>query len=240
MSALDPVTLLSVWENGLARHPLDRALLLLTLARPEVPAERLADIPLGLRNQCLARLRERLFGGALELVVDCPSCSARMAFPFAPETLPDAGPGIGREDATVEVRGLHFALPTTRHLAHISTLGDAQPDVAARALLRACALAPESLPDDDALDDLIGEVEARLNEADPWAELAISVVCPDCGHPDTAFFDPGAALWDALDAAAQRLFDEVHLLASRYGWRESEVLALGPVRRSAYLARVLA
>ena len=240
MSALAPATLLSVWEHGLARHPLDRALLLLTLACPDVPAARLADIPLGQRNLCLLRLRERLFGNALELVVDCPACGERMAFPFAPAGVCDVAPCPDREIAPIEVGGLHFALPNTRHLAQLVTLEDTHPYTAARALLRACALAPEALPDDAALDALIAEVEARLSEADPWAEIAVDVACPACGHPDTALFDPGAALWDALDAAAQRLLDDVHLLAARYGWSEAEILALGPARRNAYLARVLA
>lgn len=234
MSALDPATLLSVWEHGLARHPLDRALLLLTLVSPDTPVDALADVPLGQRNQLLASLRERIFGRALELTADCPACGERMEFPLPPEALP------AKELATgpIEVGGLNFQLPTTRHLARISTLGDA--DEAARALLRACASTPEALPEDEQLDTLLAEVEAKLDEADPWADLSITVVCPVCAHADEVLFDPGSVLWDALDGEAQHLLDEVHLLASRYGWSEAEILKLGSMRRNAYLARVLA
>lgn len=234
MSALDPATLLSVWEHGLARHPLDRALLLLTLASPDTPADALADVPLGQRNQRLARLREQLFGAALELVVDCPACGSRMEFPLLPAALPPAKHATG----PIEVGGLHFHLPTTRHLAWISELGDAHEG--ARALLRACATTPEALPADEQLDALLARVEARLDEADPWAELSIALTCPVCGHPDSVLFDPGTVLWDALDSEARRLLDEVHLLASRYGWSEAEILSLSGARRHAYLARVLA
>lgn len=233
MSALDPATLLSVWEHGLARHPLDRALLLLTLARPDTPPDALADLPLGQRNQRLARLREQLFGVALGLVVDCPACGERMEFPLLPSALPPAKHATG----PIEVGGLYFHLPTTRHLALISELGDAHEG--ARALLRACATTPEALPEDEQLDALLAQVEARLDEADPWADLSIALTCPVCGHPDNALFDPGSVLWDALDGEARRLLDEVHLLAGRYGWSEAEILSLSGPRRHAYLARVL-
>lgn len=234
MSALDPATLLSIWEHGLARHPLDRALLLLTLASPETPVDALADVPLGQRNQLLVSLRERLFGKSLELTAECPACRERMEFPLPPEALPEKALATG----SIEVGGLNFQLPTTRHLAGISKLGDA--DEAARALLRACASTPEALPVDEQLDTLLAEVEARLDEADPWAELSIALTCPVCEHQDKVLFDPGSVLWDALDGEAQHLLDEVHLLASRYGWSEAEILKLSSMRRNAYLARVLA
>ena len=41
--------LLALWEQGLRRHPVDRALLLCAWARPEVPGSRLAELPLRAR-----------------------------------------------------------------------------------------------------------------------------------------------------------------------------------------------
>jgi len=35
------------------------------------------------------------------------------------------------------------------------------------------------------------------------------------------------------------LLDDIHLLASAYGWTEDEVLRLSPMRREAYVRRVL-
>jgi hypothetical protein len=39
-------------------------------------------------------------------------------------------------------------------------------------------------------------------------------------------------------ARAQRLLMEVHLLARAYSWRESDILAMSPARRNAYLQQV--
>ena len=39
---------------------------------------------------------------------------------------------------------------------------------------------------------------------------------------------------------AVQLLDEVHQLATAYGWTEAEILALSDTRRAAYLDRVTA
>ena len=39
--------LLEVWERGARRHPLDRGLLLLSIARPDDALDSLADVPIG-------------------------------------------------------------------------------------------------------------------------------------------------------------------------------------------------
>ena len=69
-----------------------------------------------------------------------------------------------------------------------------------------------------------------------WTELALA--CPECGHRWTETFDIVSFLWAELDSCAHRLVGDVHSLASAYGWRESDVLALSPSRRQAYLELV--
>ena len=56
MRTLSESDLLELWEAGARRHPLDRALLILAAALPEQSHDRLADWPLGRRNEALARL----------------------------------------------------------------------------------------------------------------------------------------------------------------------------------------
>ena len=41
--------------------------------------------------------------------------------------------------------------------------------------------------------------------------------------------------WAEIDAWARRILREVNILARAYGWRESDILALGAVRRQIYL-----
>jgi hypothetical protein len=51
-------------------------------------------------------------------------------------------------------------------------------------------------------------------------------------------FDIASYFWDEINAWANRILREVHILASRYGWSERDILALSPWRRQFYLDMV--
>jgi hypothetical protein len=144
---------------------------------------------------------------------------------------------VGEVDAPSEftLRGFRFRMPAGRDLAAIA--GDRDPDAAALTLLERCCLDRSEIPTVE-LAELLVEVEARLEELDPAADLNLDVACASCGHRWTPSLDLGALLWDEIDAYAQRLFAEVHHLARAYGWTEPEILALSPGRRATYLDMV--
>ena len=62
MRSLEASDVLALWERGAARHALDRSALLCSWARPELPAERIADLPLGEVTTTLLQLRAASFG----------------------------------------------------------------------------------------------------------------------------------------------------------------------------------
>lgn len=236
MFAPDPERLLAAWEHGAQRHPLDRALLLYSLAAPQRPVDTLADAPLGTRNAALFELREACFDAPLVAWVDCPACGERMSFELDRAQLPTA---TRSADDPIEINGYRFHRPSTRHLARLADATDIE--AAAQQLLRDCAERADSLPEDGAaLDALLADVEAALDAADPWADLSIILTCPACACETTASFDIASYLWEEIDSHAQSLLDDVHTLAHAYGWNEREILALGATRRAAYLDRVRA
>lgn len=53
-----------------------------------------------------------------------------------------------------------------------------------------------------------------------------------------AQLDTAALLWDEISIRAGALLQEVHRLASSYGWSEEQILALSATRRAHYLALV--
>ena len=227
-------SLLTTWEQGRRRHPLDRGLLLFALAAPEIDREALADQPLGLRNAALLRLRQALFGDGLSACVDCPVCGEKLEFSVSASQL------LARNEssrASIEVDGLSFRLPTTRDLARIASTDDRAG--AAHQLLLSL-LATDSEADELAAVDLTGKVGAALEEADPCLDFAMNLQCPACGHGWTSSFDVAGFLWDEVEVHARHMLDEVHVLARAYGWTEPEILALSESRRAAYLERVLA
>lgn len=233
MPALSAAQLLSVWEHGARRHPLDRALLLFAVAEPGLAPDALADAPLGACNAALMRLRRDCFGAAIPAWTDCPACGERMSFELDLAQLPAMTP----VPDVVEVEGHRFRCPGARQLAALADCPDA--DEASRQLLLGCVAGDARLTADNAmLDQLLVHAEHAIEAADPWADLAVGYRCPACGHAGEAAFDIASYLWEEIEAHASRLLDEVHLLASSYGWREEEILALGDLRRAAYLARV--
>lgn len=82
---------------------------------------------------------------------------------------------------------------------------------------------------------LIDELESQMEALDPAADIRLAMRCTDCGHAWDAVLDVGACFWDELGSRAHQLLEAVHRLASAYGWREAEILALSPARRAAYL-----
>lgn len=251
MRALTPHDVLALWDEGAQRHPLDRSALLCARARSDLPAEAIVDLPLGEVTRSVLRLREATFGARIDSHVDCPFCGARLAVSVMTSDVlpaqdvtaategaeggaaddPGSDPGAAMARDVARTHGLRP--PTLRDLAAVADVADAEEG--ARRLLQRCmaASAPASLLDKD-----LAEIEAVFDALDPSADLGLQVDCTDCGKPVLATLDAGVVLWDEIEAQGRMLLRMVHVLAVAYGWTESEILALGPARRAAYLAMV--
>jgi hypothetical protein len=82
---------------------------------------------------------------------------------------------------------------------------------------------------------ILERLELEMSRLDAQANIQVELECPSCRRGWTAAFDILAFFWSELDAWAQRLLVEVHQLASVYGWREADILAMSATRRSSYL-----
>ena len=233
--------MLALWERGLARHPIDRALLLYAWTRPDLLSSNFPDLPLGTINRALLRLRETCFGPRIIACIDCEHCGTRM------EIALDTGQllaGINGEDASskfddtpaeFEVSSFRFRVPCSRDLAAIS--GERDLKAAAVKLLEQCCLEhPEN--SDAGFANLLAEAEAAMEALDPAAGINLSLSCEACGDSWMVDFNIGTLLWDEIDARARALLAEVHSLAQAYGWTEPEIFALSSQRRAAYLDMV--
>ena len=234
MGAISSQQLVETWESGVNRHPLDRGLLLLALAEPELAFEQLADLPLSRRNATIMALRQSQFGDSLPVWYDCPACGERMELAIEAGALP---PPPDPQPVCVSVEGIRFHAPGSRQLATL--LEDPGAEPGARRLLAACAESEANLPQDPlTAQALLEAVDAALEQADPWLDISIAITCPVCGEASEPSLDIANLVWEELDAVARRLLDEVHLLASAYGWPECDILAMSAQRRNAYLERV--
>ena len=241
MRALSTRELLDVWERGLARADERWALLLLEAACPESPPAELARLSIGQRDALLLSLREWAFGGGFASLAACPACAEQLELSFEADDVrapPPASAGPFRLDA----RGheLEFRLPDTLDLLAVS----AHDEVAGarRELFQRCLSAARSAGADVKADavppEVVDAVSEEMDRLDPQGNVRLSVACPRCGHGWQALFDICSYLRSELESWARRLLWEVHLLASAYGWRESDTLALSPRRRLLYVQMV--
>jgi hypothetical protein len=226
--------LIRIWERGQWCHPAERALRLLSVALPDRDRAELAGFDAGLRDWHLLRLRQALFGPVLVGVTECAQCGERLEVECDTGGLAAHAPPAAPVPFTSR-SGRQYRLPTLRDLRDIAS-DPADAATATAALFARCALddAPAAAPRVEEFD----EVDAGLGALAAARAIRLDLACEVCGHTWRDAFEPAEFLWSEIAAQAAQVFDEVHRLASAYGWREHDILAMSDARRAAYLSRV--
>ena len=240
MRPLSTAALLEVWERGQRLPPARQALLLLDAACPEEPADALARLPVGSRDERLLTLRSWTFGPQLNGAISCPRCAETLELQVAVEAL-RAGPVVESSEP-LEIRRddwrVSFRLPTAADL--VALLGP--PPGGAAELVHRCVLdvarAGAPVEAGDLPDEVIAAIAGAMEAADPQAGLTLSLTCVACGENWISPFDIVSFFWVEIERWARRTLSDVHALASRYGWSEAEILAMSPGRRGVYLSLV--
>ena len=246
MKPLDAVELLSAWEHGLNQPVLQRALILITAACPELNPEAAAEMSIGERDARLLQLREWMFGSQLLNTAQCPQCGEQVEWEgkttdLRIQTIDDIDPA---EEFSLEVDDyrLRFRLPTSRDIAAVLAITQNDRDSGVTALIKRSIISIDlggkpcnfaDLPQHAV--DALGQKIATL---DPQAEIRINLTCPECSHQWQVLFDITSFLWTEINNWAEHTLRTVHRLAKAYGWTETEILNLSPVRRQLYLGMV--
>jgi hypothetical protein len=264
--APDTGVMLDVWDRATVRPMAERGPFLLDQLGLTPAGVAAADLTVGTCDLLLVDLRRRLFGPTVEAVTTCAGCDAELECRIdidelwprraEPGDIHGAGPILD-----IEIAGEHFScrLPVNRDLVELSrTVSARRPTRFAEC----CVLAgpwehrepdipgvERSLSDRSDQDRPIGGSAAPVIDDETIAELATALAALDpgaatfvelrcyCGATDVVEMDIRSFLWAELSAWAERTLTEIHELAATYGWRESDVLALTPRRRRAYLQR---
>ncbi len=243
MQPLTANELIYCWEIGQSQHPLDRALTLLSFACPQQQIATLATMSIGQRDAYLLTLREITFGEQMNSWVDCPQCSQRLEFTMKTSQMrvvelrePEAVAYMSK----VGEWELQYRLPNSWDLAAIA--GSQDYEQAARQLRQRCLLKASLSGVERNYNDLPEEIIERMVEAiaaaDPQIEILLDLDCPACGHIWQVMLDIVWLIWKEIGAKAQRILQEVHVLARFYGWREADILSMSTLRRQYYLGLV--
>src|SRR5712692_10222103 len=233
MHALSPQDILAAWETGLRRHPLERGLVLLAAAEPELSAG-LSTLCIGQRDARLLLLREATFGPTLNSFAECPGCGERLELTMqvgdvlVSEVVPD--PEGSSYTLTSGEMTIHFRLPNTLDLIAASECND--PASARQMIVQRCIIEPRNLA--PLTDEAITLIATQMAKFDPQAEVLLDLACPACGQQWQQVFEITEFFWTEVSVQARRIIREVHLLASTYGWHERDILAMDAIRRQAY------
>jgi hypothetical protein len=237
MRTLGAADWLSVWDAAAGASAWARSERVAGAAWPDQDLS--ADTP-GHRNGRLITLHRSLFGPRLSCVSTCPGCGALLESTMdADELLSLQGSSslVGAVDSAVLVRhngiDYSFRLPRMRDVADLVNEGTNE---ALRLLLRRCLIEGDPAAIDD--PKMVQALDDAFDAADPLGHLAVELLCPQCGEGSLPVLDVAALLWSELGAMVDQMLEQVHTLATSYGWSETEILSLPAERRNRYLEKI--
>src|SRR5215467_7191077 len=239
MRRLSTSELLSVWEEAASESRSAWPITLLAAACSDESREDLAALSIGRRDSKLLELRERMFGPELNLLSTCEACDARLELSVPVKILLAGQRQQPPVRLSVSAGGfdVEFRVPDSYDLDAAAELSD---PVAARILLlercvKGATRGDEGVPVSELPAEVVDAISAGMAEADPQADIQLTMACPSCGHRWLAIFDIASCFWRELDAWAISILKQVHTLARAYGWSERDILLMSRVRRLAYL-----
>ena len=143
MRALSASELLHIWERGPAQSPVQRALVLLATAHPDLSMAEFARLSIGQRNGLLMQLREWTFGPQLYSVATCTNCRERLELDCSVADLQAAPEVEPQEELALSAEGfeVRFRLPDSLDLMAI--LEGADVATARQTLLQRCLVSTQ-------------------------------------------------------------------------------------------------
>lgn len=236
-----PTALLDAWDHACGAAPAARATALLSWLCPQADADALARLPLGARDARLLQLRQEVFGDRMVCLSACPACETELEFSVLASGLLQQAGETCADERSVEGLGyrVRFRLPDSTDLLALSRRDteEAHTQALSRCVLEANgpdgAVAADALPAE--VVDLVSE---EIERGDPLAAVWLGLRCDECGHAWQSLFDIASLLWTEVDRHAVNLLQEVHALASAYGWAEQELLRMSAARRARYLEMI--
>ena len=229
---------LQTWAEGRAASPGERGLMLLRIAEPGLPEAEGGALTVGQRDAALLDLFERLFGATLPVLTDCPACAEALELDVPVAAIRAPAGQAGPLHLDMAGRRIAFRLPVAADLAVLGSGGTAGSGGMAHWLARRCAVPAGEVLDDHAVAALEAALDAAVLRCDPQAVVTLDFACPRCGRGWSARLDIVEFLWRRVDVFVRDLLEDVHLLASAYGWSERDILSLPSWRRRHYLERL--
>jgi hypothetical protein len=207
------------------------------LAGRDAGEDAVRALTVGDREALLLHLRAAANGDRIACVLDCPDCGARMDLDVRVSgvLLPPYAHARASYAVTCGDYDVRFRLPNGLDQEAAARAGGVEPGVTT--LLERCVqeVGGRGRRVRRVPERVAAELPVRLAELDPQAEMVVKVACPECSGETSALLDAATVLFRELTTTSDRLFGEVHAVATHYHWSEREILGLEVQRRRRYL-----
>lgn len=190
------------------------------------------ELPAADVDAALLGLRQMLRGELLIAEIECPHCGTKGDVQFSiEEYLKQRQPRLQKNirvesDGWMSGDGFRFRIPT-----------------AGQMLKAQLNQRPEELLECECIEADTRSKRTKafsaLERAAPLLSGPLEGICPGCGAPQSVWFEPGEFVLEELRGLWAGLFEETHLLASRYHWPEEMILSMPAVRRGRYAELVM-
>ncbi len=234
--------ILKIWETAQNQHPLDQALTILAVGKPETKWDQLAELSIGQRDRFLLDLREKTFGPTIAGFAECSKCTGQLEFETSVRELkivkdPDTDINENFREVVADKMKLRFRLPNSIDLATVVDVKDTQKaqSLIVERCIQGVIADGKPVKVKKLTASAVDKLASRMAECDPQAEILLDLKCPACSHTWQIAFDIATFLWKEISDQARRLLQEVHTLAFAYKWREGDILSMTPARRQYYL-----
>ena len=244
MKPLSAFELLNSWEEGIDQPLHEKTLRLLAKACSVGDYNDMGLLSIGERDARLLHLREWLFGSRLMNMANCPQCREPIEWETNTEDL-----HLQLLPAELSVRSfkldkddfsIHFRLPNTHDITN--AIADSANPSGQKKILSDCIVdiskKGKKFKGNDLPDEVWDVLSKRMEEEDPQADIRMKIDCPACKHTWEARFDIVSFLWAEIHNWAQRIIQEVALLARSFGWSEKDILNMSARRRQLYLQMI--
>lgn len=223
-------------------HEVRRSLALVRRLAQRCDGEALdaGSLPLPDVEALLLELRRTLLGDVLHAKADCQSreCGQRTDLAFGiGDYLAHHRPRVPRGQLVRKESGW-FAFPHSDVEFRLVTAAD---------LLEAIdsanpksALAQRTIRPASASRDHVNRVQRVMDSLSPSLSQEVRKKCAKCGEWVRLFFNVHSYVQQELAFEAAFLYQDVHVLATRYHWSEEEILSLPRTRRLQYAEMALA
>jgi len=203
--------------------------------------EQVATLTLGERDILLAHIRQENFGDQLQSTSTCPRCHEQLDIDFSLEAFlihyrPRLPRGVEPQENgwfRFANHNVSFRLPTGTDMEEMEQQAGLTYEQRRRWLIARC-VSPTHVS-----ARLLARIERAMWHLSPQLIQELGAQCAMCGANFSVTFNMESFVLRELRLAARTLYQDVHLLARWYHWREAEILSLPRQRRIRYVDELM-